>query len=212
MQNWRRPVQQVLAHKILPFLGVSTLITSFAKVVLAVAATFGAEKSIFFGRQYIAHTFCKGGVGRCSKFWRWKVYLFWEALHCAHIFKGGGGRCSNFWHTKFYHFLGALNCANWCRPVQHYIAHILCKGGDCHCSIFETVYCDALYCAHLLQRWRTPMALLLLLLFVLFFRCMAWRSHLAMLARDFRYPCSVRLINLCCRYFRCCYSYGRVYG
>ena len=33
--------------------------------------------------QHIAHTFWKGGVGRCSNFWRTKFYYFWDALHCA---------------------------------------------------------------------------------------------------------------------------------
>ena len=61
-------MQQVVAQKIASFLGGRTLITPIAKVVLAVAANFGAEKSISFGRHYIAHTFSKVVVAVAATF------------------------------------------------------------------------------------------------------------------------------------------------
>ena len=61
-------MQQLLALKSLSFLGGNTLRTLFAKGGLAVAANFGAEKSISFGRHYIAHTFSKVVVAVAATF------------------------------------------------------------------------------------------------------------------------------------------------
>ena len=110
--------------------------------ILHNAATFGPEDFTNFKVHWIAQTRCKIGVDQCSKLWRRKLHLFWEAAHFATLCKGGVDQCSKFWRTRFYHFGESAHWSHslqrWCWPLQQLLA--LKSLSFLRCSTLRTLF------------------------------------------------------------------------